>query len=141
MRNQKYKVRSKIGNFFYFYGSLIRDGILVLLFGGLIYLAVIPNPIKKNQNEKEIYRNEKLVIVGTNEAAQDFTHDKFHRPIVIKVWLVRRLNDTTQYAELSSYDDYADWHITKEMWYSKSIGDTLHFKYIRKGRFFTLHKK
>jgi hypothetical protein len=116
-------------------------GLLILLLFGTLYLVIIPNPIKRAKNEKMIYRNEKCVIVGTNEAAQDFTHDKFHRPIVIKVWLVQRVKDTTQFAELTSYDDYDHWHITREMWYTKGIGDTLYFKYIRKNRFFTINKR
>jgi len=141
MRHPKPKKFQKIFDFFYINSGFIQIAFFAISFGALIYLTCIPNKWKKAKNEKELYRNEKLIIVGTNEAAQDFTHDKFHRPIVIKVWLVRRLNDTTQYAELSSYSDYDHWHVTKEMWYSKGIGDTLYFDYIRKGRFFTLHTK
>jgi hypothetical protein len=130
-----------ITEFFDFYGGLTLIGILCLIIAGLIYIAFIPNPLKRLLNEKDIYRNEKCIIVGTNEAAQDFTHNKFHQPIVIKVWLVQRVNDTTQFAELTSYDNYDHWYITNEMWYGKGIGDTLYFKYIRKNRFFTINKK
>lgn len=131
-----------INDFFYVYGRSI--GLLLLFLGiaALLIITIFPNPLKRAANEKEIYRNEKLVIVGTNEAAQDFTHDKFHKPIVIKVWLVQRVKDTTQYAELSSYDHYGNmFYVTNELWYSKGIGDTLYFKYIRKNRFFTINKK
>jgi hypothetical protein len=141
MRAHKKTFVEKVKDFFYIHGDLIKIVLFFLFIGALIYLAFIPNKWKRAANEKEIYRNEKLVIVGTNEAAQDFTHDKFHKPIVIKVWLVQRLSDTTQYAELSSYDDYQHWNITQEMWYSKGIGDTLHFDYIRKNRFFRINKK
>jgi hypothetical protein len=130
-----------IGDFFYIYGHSILFGLMILAIGTMLYIAIIPNPIKRRMNEKEIYRNEKLVIVGTNEAAQDITHDKFHRPIVIKVWLVQRVKDTTQFTELDSHWDDGDFYITNELWYSKSIGDTLYFDYIRKGRFFTINRK
>ena len=122
------------------YGSLFGYGFVALVFAFLIYIAFIPNQLKRNANEKEIYRNEKLLIVGTNEAAQDFTHDKFHKPIVIKVWLVQRLKDTTQFAELDSHWDDNCFYITNELWYSKGIGDTLYFDYILKRRFFTIKK-
>lgn len=141
MRKPKPNIFTKIYDFFDIFGHSILMICLLLVLVAAVYFAVIPNKWKRARNEKELYRNEKLVIVGTNEAAQDFTHDKFHKPIVIKEWLVRRVNDTTQYAELSSYDDYDHWHITQEMWYSKGIGDTLYFDYIRKGRFFTIKKK
>jgi cbb3-type cytochrome oxidase subunit 3 len=118
----------------------VLKGVIFLVLIFLAYIAFIPNAWKRKMNEKEIYRNEKLLIVGTNEAAQDFTHDKFHRPIVIKVWLVQRVKDTTQFAELNSLWDDNNFYITKELWYSKSIGDTLYFDYIRKGRFFTIKK-
>jgi hypothetical protein len=140
MRNSKPNIFTKIYDFFDVFGHSIFMICVFVLLGILLYIAFIPNPIKRAGNEKELYRNEKCVIVGTNEAAQDFSHDKFHRPIVIKVWLVQRVSDATQFAELTSYDDYDHWHITREMWYSKGIGDTLYFKYIRKNRFFTINK-
>jgi len=108
---------------------------IVIVIGLVIFLAC-PNPIKKRNNEKLIYRNEKLVIVGTNEG-EGITEDKFHKPVVIKIWLVQRVKEPTQFAELKSHYDI----LTKELWYTKGIGDTLYFDYIRKDRFFTINKK
>lgn len=130
-----------IKDYVYIYGNLMLLILVFLLAAAIMYIGIFPNPIKKKANEKEIYRNEKLLIVGTNEAAQDFTHDKFHRPIITKVWLVQRLKDTTQFAELDSNYDSNDFHVTNELWYSKGIGDTLYFDYIRKTRFFTINNK
>ena len=143
MRTRPYKKTffSKVNDFFYVYGSSIAYSICILIVGTMFYFLIIPTKWKKEKNEKHLYRNEKLIIVGTNEAAQDFTHDKFHRPIVIKVWLVQRVKDTTQFAEIDSHWDDGDFYITNELWYSKSIGDTLYFDYIRRGRFFTINKK
>ena len=141
MRKPKPNIFKSIYDFFDIYGRSILSLIGITLFIGVLYLVIIPNPIKRKQNEKEIYRNEKVIIVGTNEAAQDFTHDKFHRPIVIKVWLVQRVTDPTQFAELDSHWDDNCFYISKELWYSKGIGDTLYFDYILKRRFFTINKK
>lgn len=129
-------------SFFEIKGVKIVVNIVVAIFCvALVSLLLIPNPMKKKNNERNIYRNEKCVLVGTNEAAQDFTHDKFHKPIVIKVWLIQRVSDTTQFAEISSYNDNTKaFHVTKELWYTKDIGDTLYFDYILKKRFFTIKK-
>lgn len=110
--------------------------LVVIICMGLTIYAICPNPIKKRNNEKLIYRNEKLIIVGTNED-QGITQDKFHKPIAIKIWLVQRIKDTTQFAELKSHNNDI---ITKELWYSKGIGDTLYFDYIRRDRFFTIKR-
>ena len=121
-------------------GHTIFTATIILIFATALYFAIVPPKWKIEQNEKEIYRNEKLLIVGTNENAQDFTHDKFHEPIIIKVWLVQRINDTTQFAEITSTWSDKMFYITNELWYSKGIGDTLHFDYIRRDRFFTIKK-
>lgn len=112
--------------------------LMIITVIGLAIYGISPNPIKKRNNELLIFRNEKLIIVGTNEG-HGFTEDKYHKPILIKIWLVQRVNDTTQFAELTSRGDFDDWKITEELWYSKGIGDTLYFDYILKNRFFTIN--
>lgn len=112
-------------------------GLMMLCSIGILIFALSPNRIKKRNNEKLIYRNEKVLIVGSNES-QGISADKFNQPVVIKVWLVQRLSDTTKFAELSTQNSKI---ITNELWYSKGIGDTLYFDYIRKDRFFTINKK
>ena len=141
MRNSKPNIFTKIYDFFDVFGHSILFTLMILAIGTMLYIAIIPNPIKRAANEKELYRNETCIIVGSNEAAQDFSHDKFHRPIVLKVWLIQRVTDTTQFTELTSSWDDNHFYVTKELWYSKGIGDTLHFDYIRKDRFFTINKK
>lgn len=86
-------------------------------------------------NHKKLIENEKFVIVGANESP-DVTPDKFRRPTSIKVWLIQRINDPTQFAELRS--DRGAFRISNELWYNKSEGDTLYFEYIAKYRFFTI---
>ena len=100
-------------------------------------LSIVLITLSCNENKNSLLKNESCIIVGTNEA-DGIAQDKFHKPVVIKKWLIRRITDTTQYAELSSYD--YGFQITTEMWYSKNIGDTLHFHHIRKDRFFTIKR-
>lgn len=141
MKTKSKNIFGRAYDFWDIYGGLIGLCTVLAVVLALIFFIVFPTPYKRKMNEKELYRNEKVVIVGTNEAAQDFSHDKFHRPIVIKVWLVQRVNDTTQFAEItSSWSEY-NFYITKELWYSKGIGDTLYFDYILKRRFFTIKEK
>lgn len=106
---------------------------MILIFIGIVLFI----PVRKKTNDNKIYRNESLVIVGTNEGTE-ITQNKFHKPISVKTWLVRRVTDTTQFAELSSHD--RGFAITTDLWYNKKMGDTLHFDYILRRRFFTIDK-
>jgi hypothetical protein len=86
-----------------------------------------------------MYYNEKFVIVKA-ESSGAITKDKFHTPVFVKVWLIQRVADTTQFAELTGYNDNThDFTITNKLWYNKCIGDTLFFKNIRKDRFFKIN--
>ena len=50
-----------------------------------------------------------------------------------KAFLIRGLEDTTLYSE---YVDLYRYTMTDSLYYSSKVGDTLHFDYIRKNRFF-----
>lgn len=90
------------------------------------------------EDSEKNYRNEKFVIVNTNESP-GLTDDKFRSPVLVKKWLIRSVSDTTMFAELSSYNGINNgWSITNEMWYNHKIGDTLFFKWLRKDRFFKI---
>jgi hypothetical protein len=109
--------------------------VLLMIVGGVIGIK----SCRSKYHDKELFRNEKCVIVMT---AWDgaLTQDKFHTPVFVKTWLVQRVADTTQFAELTSYDhNYAGgFRITNELWYNKGIGDTVFFEYICKDRFFKI---
>ena len=53
-----------------------------------------------------------------------------------KYFLIRRISDTTEYTELTGYNwrELSDYYGSK-LYFSKNIGDTLFFDYIRKDRF------
>ena len=50
-----------------------------------------------------------------------------------KAFLIRGIKDTTLYSE---YVDLYRYTMTDSLYYSSEVGDTLHFDYIRKNRFF-----
>ena len=50
-----------------------------------------------------------------------------------KAFLIRGLEDTTLYSE---YVDLYRYTMSDSLYYSSKVGDTLHFDYIRKNRFF-----
>jgi|LakMenEpi03Aug12_release.lakeMendotaPanAssembly.Ray.scaffolds.fasta_scaffold12615_5 hypothetical protein len=50
-----------------------------------------------------------------------------------KAFLIRGTKDTTLYSE---YVDLYRYDMSDSLYYSSKVGDTLHFDYIRKNRFF-----
>jgi len=102
---------------------------------GMVLMIIILFAVGCQQSIREqkatLYYNEKVIIVGSS-ASCGVTD--------IKTWLIQRVTDTTQFAELSSVLCNEDYHITLEQWYNKNIGDTLYFDYIRKNRFFKIIK-
>lgn len=51
-----------------------------------------------------------------------------------KAFLIRMLSDTTKYSEFIHVSNY---YMEDEYYYNHEVGDTLHFDYIRRERFFT----
>lgn len=64
------------------------------------------------------------------------TNVRGKRSYVDKVILMQNLSDTTLYAEISQHDE--NFHFSDGRYYSWKIGDTLHFDWIRKERFFSI---
>jgi hypothetical protein len=109
---------------------------LALSLAALIYFAATKDRIVPDTH----FIDEKLELVSTNESPSQ-TLDKMRTYIMLRTWLVRRVSDTTQYCELTSYSPYGGFAISPQAWYSHKSGDTLYFKYIRKDRFFTITKR
>lgn len=110
---------------------------IVFILCVFLFVSCEPN---SNRGSNECYLNEKFIIVSSNEDT-GLSNDKFHKPILVKKWLIQRLSNTTQFAELTSNDSYDRFRIINELWYNKSVGDTLYFEFILKDRFFEIHKK
>lgn len=64
------------------------------------------------------------------------TNVRGKRAYIDKVVLIRNMSDTTLYAELSQDDEH--FRFSDSQYYSWKIGDTLHFDWIRKERFFSI---
>lgn len=84
----------------------------------------------------EFYINEDFVIVGTSENC-DITQDKFHTPVLVKMWLIQSMKNPTKFTEITDRDPYI-W-ITDEKWYNTNKGDTIHYDRISKHRFFNIN--
>ena len=86
------------------------------------------------EKESIYFLNEKFIL--SNKASNDDN-----------LWVIQRLKeeypDTVECAELHSNasNDVGTFQISKELWYSKEVGDTLSFEYILKSRFFKIPKK
>lgn len=89
---------------------------------------------------KTHYINVDVVIVSINQT-DGFTREKYPKPTAIKQWLVRLVQDTTMYRELSSNEETSSIGISDEMWYSHKVGDTLHYDYLIKSRFFKIKRR
>jgi len=135
--------KEKIENIWEWIHDFVSEfGWMILMVIGMGIMISIGGRKCSRDNKESLYYNEKLVIVRTSNG-DGYTQDKFHRPINVKIWLVRRVKDTTDYAELSSAYDGSypnNFRISNELWYSKNVGDILHFEKIRKDRFFKINK-
>jgi hypothetical protein len=84
------------------------------------------------------YINEHFIIRQSNES-QGTTPDKFHKPMSVGIWLIESVEHPGNFTHMNTYN-YGPLQISNSMWYSHGIGDTLHFDYIRKDRFFKIEK-
>lgn len=99
-----------------------------------------------NDADSQFYKNEDFIVVGTSENCdkniwEDLslhnTQDKFHVPVLVKMWLIQSVKNPMKFAEITSRDPYIG--ITNEKWYSTNIGDTIHYDFISKSRFFNIN--
>jgi len=80
------------------------------------------------RDDKVSYVNEDLVVVS-----KDITFSSGRYSSLEKTFMVRRLKDTTQYAELRN--DYSLRFMTDSLYFNTKVGDTIHFEWIAKYRF------
>ena len=85
-----------------------------------------------NPDDHSHYINDKCIIV--DKGGNEEKNGKYN--IVNKTLLIRRISDTTMYTELNTKNwDGLNEIYGSPLYYSKEIGDTLFFKYIRKKSF------
>ncbi len=80
------------------------------------------------------YINEKFILVDSNEDPSD---TKYHNPNDVKIWLIKRMKGSNQYAELRNDETpHEELQLTNNLWYNTEVGDTLVLIKIKKSRFF-----
>jgi hypothetical protein len=100
-----------------------------------------------NKHKDDFYWDEDFTLVDRKENTTVYDN----KPAIIRTWVVQRNtvtnSDSIELMVINTVfengDDPTDcgcnnkkFQITTNLWYSKSIGDKLHFDYIRKNRFF-----
>jgi hypothetical protein len=81
-------------------------------------------------NEGLIYRDLQMRIVSV-QSPTHWRNGKYHG--IDKRWLLQSLSDTTLYCEWNRMND--------STYFSAEVGDTVHFDYIRKDRFFHVKQR
>ena len=106
--------------------TLVSSFILIL--GIMFYFENKQKQIK----ESRLY-NVDLIIVNIGESKANL--GKFHTPTHVKSFLCKADKYPNLYCELSNVNSR---FINSSLYYNKKIGDTLHFDYINKNRFFII---
>ena len=124
---------------------------LALLIGIIVILSSCAQDAEKVQAEREAvyFLNENFVLV---DAKEEIISDG-GVPYIVRTWVVNRViqhsTDSIEQgiivskinANTNNCDCDNDFVITNELWYSKPIGSTLHFEFIRKDRFFKMQRR
>lgn len=92
-----------------------------------------------DKSDTDIFYIDEDVVIRQSNESEGFTQDKFHKPMIVGMWLVESVKHPGNFMEMSTYGGDIT-KITKENWYTKKKGDTLHFDYIRKEHYFKLNK-
>lgn len=108
----------------------------------IISLLVILGACRKHQNE--LYYNIDMKIVKINNDCS-LTDDKFHVPQTCNTVLLETIKEPKLYVELNDCREKrfvsSRFEIIKtKWWYNHQVGDTVHFDYIRKIRFFEINR-
>jgi hypothetical protein len=125
--------------------------ILILIAVALTAIACQSEADKNKEREKVCYMNEDFILADRRETTTYNSHKD--APTTLRTWVLHRVaesGDSIYVAEITSEvlaDDNKcgctgqEFRITKELWYNKKVGETLHFDYIRKDRFFRVAKE
>jgi hypothetical protein len=104
-----------------------------------------------NKHKNDYYWDEDFTLVDRKENATMYDNN----PAIVRTWIMQRnttIGDSIELAEINTVFKNGDnpkndcgcisskFQLTTELWYGKKVGETLHFKYIRKNRFFKKQK-
>ncbi len=109
-----------------------------------------------NTEDKKLFSHNKTgIIVAMNGYDTSFTPDvyvlddaveywsgpKYPKPTICATVLVQDLEDTTQFFELPTCNNGKPALINKDWYYNHKVGDSVHFEYIRKDRYFKIEPR
>lgn len=107
-------------------GKIVCICLFILMISGMVYTCTY-----QKDYTNELYFNKKGIIVKMG-SEEGYTNDKFHNATQNHTLLIMDLKDTTSFLE---------WRTSAEDYYNYNVGDTVHFKHIRKERWFKINKK
>ena len=126
--------------------KLILKVLLTIAIVGLMVHICINLPPTVNENTHVFNVDMRIVSINGEQSISD---DKFRTPQYINVILFETIKEPKLYREIQyisdynqyQYIDYTDIHINTEWLYNHQPGDTVHFDYLLKDRFFKINKK
>ena len=137
--NTTKRTLAKLGSFLYAYIVAEIFIAIFLIFGYSLYNYKLKRQIKREFNTE---RNINMQIVSFNsECSLDNT--EFKRPQLCNAILFRTINEPYLYREINTCRDI-NWkskiHIDTKWLYNHRVGDTIHFDFLLKYKFFTIDR-
>ena len=102
-----------------------------------IFLFIILQGCSNKPSTDLHYINIKLRIVAINYETS-LSQDKFHRLQGCNIILFETLDEPKLYMQINTCEFHQQIHIDTEWLYNHKIGDTVHFDYLLKTRFFII---
>lgn len=121
--------------------ELINLSSVLLLFSVILLATTITTCIISCEPRDEYYyRDINLRVVSINGECS-LTNDKFHKPQLCNTILFETLTLPKQFMEVNTCDKAAGIHIDTPWLYNHIPGDTVHFDYLTKSRFFQIRER
>lgn len=120
--------------------NLIVSAGLLIMMVSIIYFFSTIWPETPASASTETYENINLRVVSINSDCS-LTDDKFHQPQLCNTVLFETLTGQHLYAEINTCENNGRIHIDTPWLYNHRKGDTVHFEYIFKRRFFEIKNR
>lgn len=120
--------------------DLTPFGNVLVITIGLILAATVLCAFSCERKGDNYYSDLQVRIVSINGDCS-LTADKFHKPQLCNVVLFETLTEPTRFMEINTCNNTSLIHIDTPWLYNHQPGDTVHFDYILKSRFFEIRKR
>jgi len=118
-----------------------RFNILLGIFGIIFIMTLYCGYLDRHSGGDKFYRNLNMKIVQWDYSCST-SNDKFHKPQLCNAILFETvINGYTLYREFNTCTKPFRVYITTEWLYNHKIGDTCHFDYLLKDKFFKIKKR